>query len=121
MREEFERFEERIAETLEYAGNTHTTEDIWREIEAGDVQMWPGSTSIILTHIIQSPQRRDLHFFVAAGEMEELMRTYPIVLAWGKEMGCSRATFTGRKGWERSPLVRTDGWKPTLVHFEREL
>jgi len=121
MRSEFERFQAEIERALEYGGGTHTLDDVWSGIEAGDLQLWPGANSVIVTTIVQQPQRRDLHFFLAAGTQEELKRTYPIVLAWGMEIGCEMATFTGRKGWERTFLTQQDGWKPKLVTFEREL
>ena len=120
QRYDFERFEKEIQSALKYSGG-YTLEDIWEEIEEGDLQMWPGDNSVIITTLLQQKHGLTLHFFLAAGTQEELKRTYPIVMAWGIDKGCVMATFTGRKGWERSFLVREDGWTPTLVTYQKEL
>lgn len=120
-RQDFDRFEKEIAAALKYAGGV-SMEQVWEDIESGELQLWPGNNSVIITTMFKrADERQVLHFFLAAGTQEEIKRTYPIVMAWGIERGCTLATFTGRKGWERSFLTKLDGWKPTLVTFEKEL
>lgn len=110
-----------IEAALGYAGGTHTFEDIRAAVEAGDLQYWPGVRSVIITEIIQYPQKRALNFFLAGGDLAELEAMYPLIEEWGKTRGCVVAVMTGRRGWERSFLTRKEGWKPTLVVLEKEL
>lgn len=109
-----------IAAALVYAGGTHTVADIAHAVEVGAMQFWPGPHSAVVTEILHYPQRKALNFFLAGGRLEELQQMYPSLLEWGREQGCSHATFTGRKGWGRTFLTG-DGWRPTLQVYEREL
>lgn len=109
-----------IEAALEYAGGTHTFADIEAMVEKGSLQFWPGPHSAVITEILQTPQKRILNFFLAGGRLDELQQMYPSLLEWGREQGCSQASFTGRRGWERTFLTG-DGWRPTLQVYEKEL
>ena len=65
-------------------------------------------------------QKKTLHFFLAAGVMEELEAMLPSILEWGESVGCDRAVLVGRKGWERS-FLKQEGWKSTHTVMMREL
>jgi len=112
---------EQIEAALGYAGGTHTFEDICSAVEAGSLQYWPCVRSAVITEIIQYPQKRALNFFLAGGDLAELEAMYPTILQWGKDKGCTVAVMSGRKGWERTFLTRTEGWEPQLVVFEKQL
>lgn len=121
MQVDLEAHRSEIESALAYAGGTHTFEDIRAGVEAGSFLAWPGVRSIIITEILQYPQRRVLNFFLAAGELPELEAMYPTVEMYGKLHGCASAVITGRKGWERSFLTKQEGWTPTLVVLEKQL
>ena len=108
-----------IEAALEYADGSHSFEDICELVVKGGLQFWPGPNSVIITEIIEYPKFRVLNFFLAGGNLSELEVMYPAVEAWGQAQGCSRAVFTGRKGWERTFLARKD-WLPTLVVYEKK-
>jgi len=121
LRSEFERLRSTIERALPYAGGTHSIEDVWDAIANGTLQLWPGKVSAIVTQVIQYPRSKELVFFLAAGDLEEIQRVYDVILDWGKAQGCERATFMGRKGWERTFLTKEEGWRSGLVAFEKEL
>ena len=118
---DLEAHREQIEAALGYAGGTHTFEDVRAGVEAGTLLYWPGVRSAVITEIIQYPQRRVLNFFLAGGDLAELEAMYPIIMQYGRAQGCSSAVLSGRKGWERSFFVRTEGWTPTLVVLEKQL
>jgi hypothetical protein len=88
-------------------------------VAAGRLQFWPGERSCIVTELIEYPKYTQLHFFLAGGRLEELMAMVPLVEEWGKSRGCTRASLIGRRGWERTFLVRS-GWKQDLVLLEKQ-
>ena len=110
-----------IEEALRYADDSHTFDDIRDMVESGRLQFWPGDKSVIISEIIEYPRYKVLHFFLAGGgSLAELQRMTPLIEEWGHTQGCRKASLTGRKGWERTFILR-DGWRHTLSVFEKSL
>lgn len=113
-----------IENALAYAGGSHTFKDVCDAVAEGRMQFWPGEHAVVITEIIAYPQHRTLNFFLAGGSsgsaLAELEAMEPGILEWGRAQGCTQAVFTGRKGWERTFLVRS-GWEPKLVVFEKPI
>jgi hypothetical protein len=109
-----------LQKALDLAGNTHSLEDIRREIDAGQLKFFAGINSAIVAGVEQYPQHRVLQFYLAGGNLAELEQIYPLVEAWGREQGCTLASTAGRPGWERTFLKR-EGWKPRTVLMTKEL
>jgi len=108
---EFKRLRHHVAAALEYSGGTHKVEDIAEGIRQGQFQLWPGKNSVVVTEIIVYPQLKDLHYFLAGGDLDELRLMRPIIESWGKEIGCSRVSLAGRKGWEKT-FLKGEGYEP---------
>lgn len=109
-----------LQKALDLAGNTHSFEDVRRALDEGRLTFWPGVNSAIITEIIEYPQKRTLHFFLAGGNLAELEVMYPLVEEWGRSQGCTAASTIGRPGWERTFLKR-EGWKSRAVVMTKEL
>lgn len=109
-----------IEAALEYAGGTHTFADIERGLAADEFQLWCGPHSAIITEIHEYPQKRAINFFLAGGKADEMEKMEPLILEWARSKGCTLATFTGRRGWERISFIR-NGWDSSLVVFEKSL
>lgn len=113
-----------IESALAFNGGTHTYDDVVEMIAAGQALLWTGPATVCITEIIDHPRKRILNIFLAGGEapgvLPEMERILPIILDWAREQGCQLATFTGRKGWEKTFLARS-GWDFSLVVASREL
>jgi len=109
--EDFERLRHHVSAALEYSGGTHKIEDIAEGIRRGQFQLWPGKNSAVITEIIVYPQLKDLHYFLAGGDLDELRLMRPLIEQWGKGIGCSRVSLAGRKGWERT-FLKDEGYEP---------
>lgn len=118
---EFARLKGPIADALVYAKGSHTLEDVWEAIERGDAQLWAGVQSAIVTEIVQTPQRKELRFWLAGGDMEELEAMYRPIVEWGTTIGCDYAVMVGRRGWERTWLTRDAGWTAEATVYFKEL
>lgn len=108
-----------IESALALAGGTHSFADIEQGVRESRYQFWPGVKSVIVTEVVQFPQKKVIHCFLAAGEMEEInnMRTW--LENWARMIGVSRVTICGRKGWER--VLAGAGYEPTAVWLEKDL
>lgn len=115
---DFSRFRAHIQSALDHAGDTHSVDDVEQMVAAGHAQFWPGPASLVITETITHPQKKLLHFFLAAGVRHELDAMTPHLLDYGRSIGCHRATLVGRKGWTR----RLPDWQASdLVLMSKEL
>ena len=121
----FDRLLPYIAEALEEGGSTYTPNDVRRAVQEGALQAWPTQHAILLTQVVDMPQKRVCHFFLAAGApgvgIEEIEKLYPVVEQWARDAGCTLAVFCGRPGWERTFLTRKAGWAKQAVEYRKDL
>lgn len=110
-----------IGRALRYCGGSHTAADIETAIATGACQLWEGEDSAIVTELKQTPQQKILLFWLAAGNMTELRGMARGIEEWGRQQQCVKAQLIGRRGWERSPIARFDGWKFTSIVMEKDL
>ena len=105
---------------LAYGGHTHTRADIWEGVKTGRFQYWGDDKCCLITEIHEFPRTRKLHLFLAAGDLDMLLRVYlPQVKEFARENGCTGLTSVSRKGFlKRFPAY---GFKPKSVTFEMEL
>ena len=118
--EDLERLRHHVEAALEYSGGTHGIEDIAEGLKTGRFQLWPGDNSVIVTEIIVYPRLKNLHFFLAGGDLDELRLMQPLVESWGKNMGCTRVSLAGRKGWERT-FLKDEGYTPKWFVLGKDL
>jgi hypothetical protein len=93
--------EQLLLNALEYGNGTHSLEDVAMALNKDEMQLWPGINTAIVTEIITYPQKKSIHVFLAAGDMDEVIRILPFIEKHGKMEGCTLMTMTGRKGWEK--------------------
>lgn len=109
-----------IEDALEYSGGTHTFNDIAAGVLANRFQLWPNHNSAVVTEIVVYPQLKDLHYFLAGGNLDELKAMRPVIEDWGKSVGCTRVTLAGRRGWERT-FLKDEGYEPQWFILAKEL
>lgn len=103
---------------LDHAGGTYGIEDVKALVEADDAQFWPGRAGAIVTQIELHPRAKVLVFWLAGGEVVELVKELrPKIEAWGARRGCTRSLIIGRPGWER---LLTD-YQPVARVISKEL
>lgn len=108
-----------IQAALDAGGNTHSVEDILTGIRDNRFQWWPGLNSFVVTQIIDHPQKRVCHVFLAGGNLEEIRAIRTWIAHWAVSVGCRAATITGRPGWEKE--LKGEGWRRTAVELELNL
>jgi hypothetical protein len=110
-----------LERALAFTGGTHTVDDVLDMVERGELQLWQGEKSVVVTQVLTYPRMKELCYFLAAGNMAEMKCLAPIIESWGREQGCRKAVFSGRPGWAKTFLTRDEGWSSPLWVFEKEL
>ena len=108
-----------LQNALDHGGGTHSVEDVLALIMAGEAQIWIEDHAVLVSQIHDTPNHREIHFWLAGGTLDEVIRLSNKVMDWGREQGCTVATLTGRRGWEK--VLKTEGWTHRLVELSREL
>jgi hypothetical protein len=117
---DFARCEGYLKAALEYDDGSYEIEDVLTAVAAGHMQFWPGNKSAVVTQVVEYPQRKNLHYFLAGGDIEELERMAPFIEKWAREQGCKAVTLAGRRGWERT-FLKQQGYSPKYTVMAKEL
>ncbi len=118
--DELVRLRHQVESALEYSEGTHTFDDIADGVAKDRFQVWPGIKSVVVTEIIVYPRIKNLHYFLAGGDLDELKLMRPHIERWGKSLGCTRVTLAGRKGWAKT-FLRDEGYEPKWFILSKNL
>ena len=117
---QLDRLRHHVEAALEYSGGTHDFDDIVEMVGKNQLQVWPATQSIVLTEIIVYPRLKNLHYFLAGGDLDELSRMRPMIESWGKSLGCTRVSLAGRRGWAKT-FLKNEGYSPQWTVLAKEL
>ena len=95
---------------LRYSHGTHDLIHVYEDIEANRATLWPFERSAVVTQIVTYPKIKLLNFWLAGGNMKDLLSHEPGIVAWGLAQNCRAFTIDGRKGWSRAMSYL--GYKP---------
>lgn len=118
-RRDFARCRPHLEAALRFAQGTHTIDDVADGITTGQYQFWPGKQCALVTEIYEFPQFKALNFFLAGGDLDEILSIEPQAIDFGRFHGCTMAIMTGRKGWER--VLKPLNWQPNAVVFGKPI
>lgn len=112
------RCREWIESALEYNGGTHDFIHIVDGVIGGNFQFWSNDRCAVITEVIDYPNKRVLHVFLAGGSLDGIRDLEDSAIEWSKSIGCSAFTLAGRKGWEKA--LKNDGWKNLYTSMIKE-
>ncbi len=91
------------------------TAPMWVERCKADLaQLWRHGDLWAITEVQQGRQRV-LHIVAMSGLFDAAL--VEEIETWGKQVGCSKALFTGRKGWAK----KVPDYKVKTITFEKEI
>ena len=99
--DDWERCKGFIEPALEYAGHSHTIDDVWDAIDNKYAAFFPFEKSAIVVEIVKYPQAKSCRIWLAGGDMDELMEAEKKVAKWAKSEGCDGMEIICRHGWKR--------------------
>ena len=117
---EFIRTQKHIEAALEYNAGTHDLSDVLHAIAIGEMQLWAGEDSVIISQVVVYPRKKVLHLPFVGGNLAELERMEPTIQEFARFLKCDLITSAGRKGWERS-FLKELGYKPVYNVMAMEI
>lgn len=115
--EQFDRCAPWIKDALEYSGGTHSLEDVRAQIASGHAQIWPAEKAVVVTEIRVHPRKKVCNFWLAGGDLDQILDMLPHMESWAKDNGCDATTLNGRVGWKK---VLKD-YQPQAMSFTKEI
>ena len=115
---EWERCRPYLESALAHSHDT-TLDRIKESVLAGDAHFWPAVDSAMVTELDNGG--RTLHIRLFGGTMERLREMLPTIEAFGRNLGCTGITLTGRRGWERTTLARDLDYYPVATLMRKDL
>lgn len=105
---------------LHKGGDTHSRQDVAEGVASGRYQYFGDDSCALVTEIVEYPNGRRLHIFLAAGDYSRIVETWiPKLRDFAADNGCASITTTARHGFlKRLPKI---GWRPTHTVFELKL
>ena len=88
-----------LSRVIAKANGERTLEDMRRECEAGQTQLWFEGDSALVTEVIQYPRQKVARMIWCAGNMDDVKSGWKDVLEWAKAEGCQAVEMCGRRGW----------------------
>ena len=94
--------------------------DIVREVLLGNMLLWFGKESCLVTQFIEHPRKKSLHIILGAGDLDEIKRMVDgSIIPFAKINDCDDMTLVGRKGWKK--VFNDIGWNEKHVTLYRGL
>jgi hypothetical protein len=104
---------------LERSGGTHTLEDVVQSIQTGAMQFWPAPRGCAVTEVVNYPQKKVLHIFLAGGEMDQIIDMDSSAVEFAKMNGCTGMSIAGRKGWAK--VLKNKGYEETFTVLGKDI
>lgn len=108
-------YAELMQSALDKGGNTHTIEDVIEGLSRGEYQWWASDNAFSVTEVIEFPQKKGLNFWLAGGDVTELMGDIePRAAEYAKKIGCdfTYGSLVDRPGWDKVvPEGYEKGWR----------
>ena len=88
-----------LVEALNHSGGSHTFQNIVDSVQQEVMQFWPMEKSCLVTEVINYPNIKCLHLFLAGGDLQEIKSIDSTLEFLCQEIGADYISLSGRRGW----------------------
>lgn len=108
-----------IEVALRHGAQAQSFDDLLMMVMRGTVQFYSFEKSFLVMEIINYPQFKVYHCFLAGGDMRDVFESEARMLPNAKALGCKYLSIAGRKGWTR--MLKPRGWKFVCATMYKEV
>jgi len=106
-----------LSDALEYGDGMSDINDVRDSLAKNQADLWVGEKSAIVTQVMETHKAKALLYYLAGGDLKELIKMTEHIENLAKDMGCSKVLINGRAGWGKA----LGGYKERTRVFEKEL
>ena len=106
-----------LSDALEYSNGMSDINDVRDSLAKNEADLWVGKNSAIVTQVMETHKAKALVYYLAGGDLKELIEMTEHIENLAKDMGCSKVLINGRAGWGKA----LGGYKERTRIFEKEL
>lgn len=106
-----------LSDALEYGDGLSDINDVRDLLAKQKADLWVGEKSAIVTQVVETHKAKVLFYYLAGGNLEEIIGMTEHIENLAKDMGCSKVLINGRAGWGKA----LSGYKERTRIFEKEL
>ena len=117
LEDDWRRAQPHVIAALKHGGDTHDPHDVLDMILGGSAALFVGEGSAVVAQEIKLPTGRQLHFWLAAGDLDELVEIERDVEQAARERGINKMSIIGRRGWR----AKLDGFREVGVVLTKEI
>lgn len=89
------------------------------KLAGGLLHLWTAPNSAVLTMFEQHGEKKVLTYYVAGGDLAEIVKMESEAISFAKSNGCSRVAWRGREGWQR--VTKPLGYKFDYVSMYKDI
>ena len=104
---------------LREGGDCFTISDIADWVLRGKFQYWFNEAAAVVTEVLTYPRRKMIHYFLAVGALEDVLKMQAEIDSFAREHGCDGAIMGGRVGWDK--VLPKYGWRKSGTAMTKEL
>jgi len=116
---ELERCRPWLESALALSGGTHLFQDVVECVKLGTMQFWNAPKGCMVTEILEYPQKKVFHIFLAGGDLDQIKDFSDSAIYFAKLNGCSAMTLAGRRGWVKA--LGDLGWEEKFTTMSVEI
>jgi len=96
-----------------------TVDDLYMQCCSCQKLFFDNDEAFVVVNVVELPKDTYLHITLAGGTMKGLDELDTIIHKFGQQIGATKATMIGRKGFSRA--LKRRGWKERFVYMEKEI
>ena len=104
-----------------YSDGKFSKRYVFDQLLAGGMQLWVAPRCVLVTRILNYPEKRIMELFLCGGEnlAEHLDKGLGLLEKYARAAGCHGMELWGRRGWER--YLRPHGFESALYVVRKDL
>ncbi len=117
--EQIKSWEVEIEKGLLCTDGAYSFNDIVAMTLCGELVFFNFADCFCFCKIVPFPGYNAWHFFLAGGDLQEIIKLKPYFNQIALENDCRKLSFSGRRGWLRA--LKNEGWQEALCTMHHEV